>query len=512
MRPSGGGVERKKQEGGRHPSNRRIPAIRVHPYLTFLMFACVALLGGCKGSGALYGSGGGTPLTAPVVLMLTDAPPANVSIISAELTLTGATLNPGNISLLTTPTPIELIRLQTDTAYLSTTNVNPGNYTSLVLTFANPSITFENDTGSVIVAGVGNTTCAIGAICTIQPVTTNLSTTIPLTSFTLSAATAAGLLVDVNLDDLLSNNFAEDFIAGTSASEFTPAGNNAPPVGAEDFVGQIVSVNAASNTLTLQNALQQVTLTANNATSYFQYPSNICTVMGFACVQSGQTLSVDIGIQADGSVVARNVLFEDANTTDTEVEGIVTAINAGAQTFNIVVLGESAPISGLNIGAVATVHYMPQTPLDVDFAHADNLAVDTTGFLFSTPNQDLVAGQEVQIQRNPASSPATSITADRVRLRSSRVPGTIQMIASPNMQLGGSSPPFPSLFSAHGIPQIKAQSSTPTIYTGTTIDGVKITNMTQLGVTNTITVRGPLFNLSGSRTQVATKVVLEHQN
>jgi len=50
-------------------------------------------------------------------------------------------------------TTIELTRLQTDIAYISTTLVPSGSYTSLALTFSNPILTIENDTGSSLVTG-----------------------------------------------------------------------------------------------------------------------------------------------------------------------------------------------------------------------------------------------------------------------------------------------------------------------------------------------------------------------
>src|SRR5260370_1150130 len=157
-----------------------------------LLSSCVALAS-CGGRGSSV-ENGGPPGTGPVVLGMTDTPPTNVSILSAVVTLTGATLSPGNISLLATPTTLELTRLQTDVAYLSRTNVNVGSYTSLTLTFANPSLTIENDTTSAI------GTCGIGAICTIPPTTTaNLSTTITLPTLTDSSRTGAGRLLDLYL-------------------------------------------------------------------------------------------------------------------------------------------------------------------------------------------------------------------------------------------------------------------------------------------------------------------------
>jgi hypothetical protein len=129
---------------------------------------CAVLMGcGAVNQFTSQPGGGGN---ASVVLAMTDTPPSTVSVLSAEVTLTGATLAPGNVSLFSGSAPVELTKLQTDIAYIATaSNVSSGNYTSVTLTFANPSITFENDTASTL-AG-----CAVGAICTIVPTATSMS-------------------------------------------------------------------------------------------------------------------------------------------------------------------------------------------------------------------------------------------------------------------------------------------------------------------------------------------------
>ncbi len=126
------------------------------------MIFCVALAG-CGGVGQ-FGSQTQNTGNSSVVLAMTDTPPSTVSILSAEVTLTGATLSPGNVSLFSGSTTVELTRLQTDIAYIATAaNIPAGNFTSVTLTFANPSLTIENDTASAI------GTCAVGAICTLVP-------------------------------------------------------------------------------------------------------------------------------------------------------------------------------------------------------------------------------------------------------------------------------------------------------------------------------------------------------
>ena len=463
------------------------------------LFILCAAFSGCRGntmfSSQPPSSGAGT-----VTLTMTDSPPTNVSIPSAEVTLTGATLSPGNVSLLASPVTIELTRLQTDVAFLSSTSVNAGSYTTLTLTFSNPLLTIENDTASSIVSGA--TTCNVGSICTIAPTTVaNLSTAITLPTITISSGTGAGLLADVNLSTLLSATLGADFRNGVTVAEFTNAGTGAPLVGAEDVVGQVASLDAAHNTFSFQNSAGTISLTVDGTSTFLQFPSNLCTTSSFSCLRASQILSVDISIRADGTPVARNVLFEDADNSDAEVEGVITSTNVGAQQFSIVTLAKSVTISGLNIGDVATVHYSasPQTPFDVDFAHADNVQVSTAGFLFAAP-ADLAIGQQVSIRRNSSSSGAV-LNADRVRLRSSRITATVQSLSAPNIFLSS----LPSIFSGHAISQIQAQTTAQTIFS----ENNNSINISLIPLSGIVSVRGPLFNVSGTRTMVTTKVVLK---
>ena len=428
---------------------------------------------------------------------MTDTPPSNVTILSAQVTLTGATLTPGNVSLFSGSATVDLVRLQTDVAYLATAaNIPAGNFTAVTLTFANPTLTFENDMATTI-AG-----CAVGSICTIVPTAMPMSATVPLTAFSIASNSTSGLLIDVNLDNLLTPSLGENFSAGTTVFPFTPAGVGAPPVGAEDVVGQVGNLNAANKTFTLTNVTGTYSLKVDNTSTFFQFPAGgACTTPSFACLQNNQILSVDIGIQSDGSILARNILFEDADNSDTEVEGIVTGTNAGSQQFDFVIQTISASVSGLSIGQHVNVQYStPSTVFDIDLVHADNFQLSTAGFVFAAP-ADLVVGQQVSIRRNSTST-ATLIKADRVRLRMTRLTATIQL-GLPNIILTN----LPSLFSGNGVSLITAQTSVspPTIYfqVGQTI------NSSNILIGELVSVRGPMFNFGGGRTIVTTKVVVK---
>jgi hypothetical protein len=380
--------------------------IRLIWAITVLAFSVA--LAGCGGN-SQFGSGPQNNGNSSVVMAMTDTPPSLVSILSAQVTLTGATLTPGNVSLFSGSATVDLVRLQTDVAYLSTAAKIPaGNYTSVTLTFANPSLTIENDMTTAI-AG-----CAGVSICTIVPTAMTMSATVPLSGFSIAANSTTGLLIDVSLDNLLNASLVENFSDGTTVTPFTPAGLGAPPVGAEDFVGQVENVNVSSNTFTLTNATGKYSLKADNTSTFFQFPALVCSSPGFPCLQNNQILSVDIAIQSDGSILARNIVFEDADSSDAEVEGMITGTNGGSSPFDMVIQTMSATVSGLSIGQHVAVQYsIPQTVFEIDLVHADNLTVSTAGFLFATP-ADLAVGQQVSIRRNSAST-SSLIKAD-VRL------------------------------------------------------------------------------------------------
>ena len=477
----------------------RISQIRV----VTLLLLCAGFAG-CR-THSLLGSSSGSG-NSSVVLAMTDSPPSLVTVLSAKVTLTGATLNPGNVSLFSGTAIVELTKLQTDIAYVATaTNVPAGTYTSLTLTFANPMLTIENDTTSTISG------CAVGLICTItipSASVMNPSPTIPLTGFTTIAGASAGLLVDVSLDNLLSATLGADFQAGTTVAAFTPAGAGAPPVGAEDVVGQ-VSISMSSNTFTLQNATASYSLKVDSASTFFQFPSTACMTAGFACLQNNQIVSVDIGIQADGSLLARNIVFEDSDNSDTEVEGIITNTNAGSQEFSIVTLAESAAVPNLNVGDVATVQYAvaPLTPFDIDLTHADNATLSTGGFLFAAPT-DLAVGQQVSIRRNAAGSSGTSgsvvIKADRIRLRSTRVTASVQATGSGSSMLNLSN--IPSIFSGHGVTNIQARTQQGT-EGAICSENNSVIICSMIPVNFVVSARGPIFGSSSARTMVATRIV-----
>src|SRR5438552_3933758 len=145
---------------------------------------------------------------AAVSVTIRDTPPTGITLLSFGVNVTGAMLNPGSVDLLDGkgPIQIEVKQLETEAAFLSTASVTPGTFTSFVLTFANPELTFKNDTGAAL-AG-----CAVGAVCETKPTGALTATTnFPGPGLVIMANSPTGILVDVNLDTILTATLGVDF-------------------------------------------------------------------------------------------------------------------------------------------------------------------------------------------------------------------------------------------------------------------------------------------------------------
>src|SRR2546421_9190513 len=179
--------------------------------LAALVFVAVVLVvSGCGG----YSSSSTTMYPPPtgqsamVTVTVTDTPPAGVTVLSLELTVNGATLNPGNVPLIYTPAKIEVKQLETESAFLSTFGVPAGTYQSATFNLTNPELTILNQSG----AAIGS--CANNSVCELKPAAAG-SVTFSGAPFpiTVMSGTPTGFQVDVNVANLITNTLTVDFNA-----------------------------------------------------------------------------------------------------------------------------------------------------------------------------------------------------------------------------------------------------------------------------------------------------------
>jgi len=231
--------------------------------LGHVFLGAIIALAGCSGGGhATTGGGGGGNQSASLTLTLTSKPDVsltNISVLSATVGITGITLNPTSgtaVSMTLSPTvyPVDLTRLQSDTAFLGTLSLPAATYASATVTFSAPTLTIDNQSGATL-----NGTCLNGTICKIVLTAGSsqvLSVPFPLT---LTAGQAKGISLNVNLSNAItvtSGTFALNFSAVDVVTAATLPRTGAP-TGAldliEDFVGLVTAKTSSSITVTASN-------------------------------------------------------------------------------------------------------------------------------------------------------------------------------------------------------------------------------------------------------------------
>jgi Domain of unknown function (DUF5666) len=450
--------------------------------LLFIALLAVALtaFSGC-GSRSATISGAPSDALSPVSLSITDAPPAGVTVFSFELTLISAVLNPGSIDLLAEKGPlnIEVKRLETETALINTTNVPPGAYTNVALTFVNPQLTFRNDTGGTLT--VGGTACINGSVCEVNP-SGSLTATVnlPAGGGALAAAKPAGFIVDVNLANLFKPDMTLDF-RNAQAVSLRRVPLSSVPTGQveklEEIQGIVEDEGTTANHFTLQTAARGNLDVQVNTTTLFDG----CSANDLSCIQNDQAVEVDLGLLAGGVLYARRIAVTDdaANAVDDGIEGFIYQID-DATHFRMVTLDFLRGSLGIVRGRRLDVKLQEATqfqvgtggltlPPDIQTAKtAFESATDT-----SASTSQLQVGQQVQVRflllRQPDVSEPMGLLVletNRVRLTRTRFTAAVASTAGSTFTVNTLPPVFSS--SASPVTSIQVSTSSDTEFENTT--------------------------------------------
>jgi|SRR5579872_4015809 len=452
----------------------------------------VLVVNGCGGNA--YNMSTSTPAdnlpqTSAVTLTVTDAPPAGVTVLSFEVTINSAVLNPGNVQLVTNPQRIEVKQLETDSAFLSTMNAPAGTYQSITVNVTNPELTVMNNSG----AAIGN--CANNSVCHLEPAAAgNVTFSASPFPVVLVGGSPTGFQVDLNVANLLSNTLSVDFNAAgaISVAQLPLAGqpNDDRLADVDDLLGTAENLDAADSQFTLRTMSGDFQIQANGNT---QFEIEGCAADNFSCIQTGQVVEVDSEVMNGGMFIARKIEAEgseagdkggDNNQGENEVEGIVFKVD-DATHFEILVLGELNATSNVALGnPVVVTLSSPQFQVD---ANGLNVPSALQGaFEQATDTSQLMPGQEVQIRStsggNTMGSPIT-ITTNRVRLHETQFTATISGApVPPNFTVGN----LPGLFTSMGVTSILVQTSSQTNFQGGT-------GLGSLADQNQVSLRGLLF-------------------
>src|SRR5487761_196574 len=474
-------------------------------YLGNVPWAFVAVLlfiAGCSHAVFLTGGNGGSNGTSPVILSFHDTPASGVTVTSFEVTITGAVLQPGNVSLLSSPQTIELTQLQTNSVVLSTTKVAPATYTSLQITYANPQFTFLNDSGVPVT--VGGQTCNAGASCIVAaPTVTTLTNTLsatsipPFPSLNVSSTNQTLLEFDVNLNNMIQPNFSLDFSksGAVSVSQSANSSGTTTTIGTMNVIGQVGSVTTTQFQLTASTG-QTLTIAANSNT-LFEFARASCTNNNFTCVATGQIVDANINVLSDGTLAATEVDFDDSLTTQQVSGTIVSETGTPPTSFQMVVHNTVPVVASLPSGTPVTVTIGNTT----SFVINNGLFVLPAGVTFATTS-DLLVGQEVEARVASGTSILNgAFTTDRLALEQTQFPAAISSINPGNLSffVNNLSPLFTQAPSG-SITQIQVFTSTSSSSQTQfqTLPTHTFADLTSATPNNVVFVGGFLFNTIGA--------------
>jgi hypothetical protein len=391
--------------------------------------------------------GGGTGTVA--VTMVADTLPANPSFLSFQVTIAKLTFTPAvgtaTTVTLTKALTVDLMRLQTDTAFLGTfANLPTGQYTNVTLTLSgNAIITFLNDTAAPLSLCPASTICPLSIPASSLPVAT--------ISYAVSQNAVTGIGIDLNIANAVSivaNALTVNFANANVLSAFTlPRAGSNLAVGQldliEDFTG-LVSLGSSSVTITSSNATGHGSLVASTTSNTHFDPDPtgaLCptgTTQLSQCVLSNQVASIDAVLNSDGTLSIREIEPLLATLQDT-VEGTVVAINGQTQfvliVTDIIPAAQGSFIGTLKIGDGLTVNLFNNHPFLVDTKGLSILPGSLNNFSGQTDTTAMHFGQTIAVHVTTFTAAngttlATSNT-DTATLRWSRFTSTPQAANTP---------------------------------------------------------------------------------
>jgi hypothetical protein len=472
----------------------------------------VFVLAGCGSGMSSTQPAPGTNVT-QVSLTIHDNPPTGVTVLWFEIEVTGAALQPSDssmqpVAMLGEPEDIELEHLQTESALLASKSVPTGTYNGLMVTFANPRMTIQNQTGSTLT--LGSQSCMDQQVCEFNPKLDQSSVTVeaPTQPFpiTLSANSPVVLKMDFNIDSSIQQSDLS--IAPTIGVMELPLSGSGGGEGDEDMeiFGTITSIDQSGHTFKIQTAMNGPSYTlSTDSNTQFDFGSS-CSAENFSCLQTGQTVKVDAKMQSDGSLLAFEVkFFQPPNQMS--FSGTITSVASGGSSFQIVLFDEEW------FGSDEMASFSTGSPITVNLATQTTFSVDTAGFMLPSglnfaSAADLMVGQKVRLHPTGAPTgmpPNLAITVDQVQLEPSYVTATITAINTAGNPQTFTLGMLPSLLTNAGITAIQVDVLSNTQFE--TEEDQMMSGLSSFKTGDTVSVRGPLFNTGTTPTMVAEKVV-----
>jgi len=307
-----------------------------------------------------------------------------------------------------------------------------------------------------------------------------------------------GIKLDFNVNDSLQSDLSVNpMVSVVKVTQRRREDDQDDMEEAEDVDGQVTGLGTSQFTLMNERSGQSFTVNVDSNTVFEDFDKAGCTAspQNFSCVKMGQIVEVDLDESGMGAMLAKRVkLEEEAN--EEALKATITTVDSSTL-FHAVVFNEEPTVSGVSEGAQVAVTILPTTMFEVSSEEmGEDGGFTQTGLMFGSA-ADLLMGQDVQIHPQMVTSAGgvTTITADRIRLRPSQITGQVGTINSdgtfmltPSSSLFTGATPAISSIKVEVVPEMEFED---------------VSGISGLAVGNTVSVKGLLFNTSGTPTLLA---------
>ena len=459
---------------------KRIAALAV----ALLLSAC----GGGGGGGTMSTSPSATPASTTVQVNLGDDPAdrlvaASVTINSMSLINAGG----GSVAVMSTPRPMEMMRLMGTVAPLAITSVPQGTYTGMTMTFGASTVMYvDPPTGQAVqrtVPGPMTTTVMFGAPLVVgtTPMVVNLDMNMAAT-VTIDAAGNVSMTPSLR-------EFHNPAVTGSADPE---------DGGLHGLTGMVGTVSGSSFTFTLAQGMPGVAMTTRSSTQYEG-------MTGMGMMGAGLLMSVDAAMQPDGSWTASRVQSRMA-AGGAMAAGVVTSLTGTPPTQAVLVMhdGIGGGMMAVNLGGTTTVNVADTTMFSIDSRDLDltNLPFtprfDRTTMARGQRIEALSAGQMMQGGGMQGMMGGGTVAAASITLGQQGLRGTVSAYAQSGSQASFTlTLPMDSAYAKlTGVPTVTVYQQASTRLRG-------LSNITNGSV---VQVRGLLFLDGGAFRLVAGRI------
>lgn len=441
-------------------------------------------------------------------LTIGDMPPSGVAVLFFEASITGASLQPSDstkppVSVLSSPVEVEFSHLQTDTAFLSLSNVTPDTYNSITLTFGNAVLTVVNHSG----AAVGS--CANNSVCRLTPSLASSSVTVSASPFpiTINMNSVVGMKLDVNVNSSVQSDLSiNPVVAVAQFNQRQDSDEDQEMEDLDELEGQVTAVGTNQFTLVTRRNSQSFMVNVDSSTVFEDFDRVGCKASpeDFTCVQTGQILNVNLSENGMGTMLAKRVEFV-INASQQALKGTITSVDSSTQ-FHMVVFNEEINVNGITEGSPVAVTISPSATFQVGMEEmGEDGGLTSFGPFSFASSADLMVGQDVQIRPSTEtmSGGVITVTTDLVRLWPSQISGQVGTV---NSGMGQFTLTMLSPLFTGAMPPV----NTITVQMLSFMQFDDFQGQSSVAAGQNVSVKGLLFNTMGTPTLV-TRIIDDHQ-